>query len=121
MPDKPQVSAIEALSTLIGDKLDLSKLDQTHDLLRLLGIVMGQIALLETVTSKTSDSRAKVAAAKILTSTKERPEAIAERLHRSPLADLSYDDLQKIVERVARGGIIDLPEIIKEIQDERSK
>lgn len=116
MPDKPQISAFEALSSLLDKKLDLHKLDEAHDLLRLIGIVVGQIALLDTVTSKSADPRAKVAAAKILTSTKERPEAIAERLRRSPLADLSFDELSVIIERVKQGDTFDLQQILAEIK-----
>lgn len=87
------------------------KLNEVYDQLRLLGLVMGQIALLDVVSNLKVEPAARVAAARALIGLKETPESIAERLKRSPFADLRVDQLESIVQQV-KAGNTDLPAII---------
>jgi hypothetical protein len=97
-------TAIDQLSKLYLDGYQPKKLDELYDMLKLLGVVLGQIALLEVVSNPVSnDEKAKVAAARALISLKEDPESIAERLRRSPFAELTIEELHGIVQKVQEG------------------
>lgn len=88
---------IEALENLLDFKPET--LDQSHDLLRLAGVVLAQLTLLQVLTDPMASSRDKVSASRILLDIKEPPEAIAERLRRSPFAHLSTEELKELIEK----------------------
>jgi hypothetical protein len=111
----PSTSVWDSFSKLIQDGVAPKSLDETHDLLRLLGIVLGQIALLDVATDPASKDTARVAAAKALMDVHESPLAIAERLRRSPFAGLSAQQLQTIVQAV-KAGETDLPAVISRVK-----
>jgi hypothetical protein len=106
-------AAIGALESLVQDRVQARQLDEQHDTMRLMGIVLSLQALLDVVTQPTTEKNAaaKVSAAKILLATKETPETIAERLRRSPLAGLTTQQLQAIVEKM-KSGTVDLASAI---------
>ena len=79
-------------------------LSASHDFLRLLGIVVGQVTLLDIATSPTADPAPRVAAARALTSIKEDPEQIAERLRSSQFKDLNTKDLHDVVASIREGN-----------------
>lgn len=103
--DKPSTSplALDTLTQLLSAGIAPKKLDEIHDLLRLLGVVLGQVALLDVATDPNARAQARVAAARALTDLHESPEKIAERLRRSPFADLTVAQLEGIVEAVKSG------------------
>lgn len=111
------VDATEALAaTLQGAPVeDLSDL---YDQLKLLGVVVGQIALLEAATSG-GDMKAKVSAARALASLKENPAEIAERLKASPFARLSSADLRKVVDQIKDGD--DPRRVLQLVVEEKEK
>jgi hypothetical protein len=98
------MSAVETLSDLVNSGFQPGKLDEYHDLLKLLGVVLAQVALLDVVSNPVTESKDRVSAARVLLNfTKESPENIAERLRRSPFAELTIEQLQTIVEGVKKG------------------
>lgn len=99
---KPDQAVVE-VAKLITEKFVPQSLDQLHEYLKLLGIVVGQFTLLEMATSST-DAKARVAAARALLSNKERPEDVAERLRRSPFAHLSAEQLHAIIKEAKVSG-----------------
>ena len=97
-----------------------ARLDEVHDLLKLLGMVIGQITLLSIATNASSDPKtlaAKVAAARALVNLKESPDDIADRLRRSPFADLTTVQLEAIVAEVKKGNT-DLGAIITSLKEQ---
>lgn len=102
MTKKSTTEATQVLTDLLGDKFSPDRLDQAHDLLKLLGIVLGQMALLEIVTDRGADEKARVSAARALMSVKEDPETIAERLRRSVFADLTTENLHEMFEKARK-------------------
>lgn len=115
MTKKSTTEATQALADLLGDKFSPDRLDQAHDLLKLLGIVLGQMALLEIVTDRAADEKARVSAARALMSVKEDPETIAERLRRSVFAGLTTGQLGAMVEEVKKGEK-DLSDLIRQFK-----
>lgn len=97
-------TALDELTQLLGDGYTPKTLDAVHDTLKLLGIVLSQMALLQVITDPEADNKDIVAASKTLLSHKEDPENIVERLKRSPFAGLSVEQLQTIVHEVKLGG-----------------
>ena len=107
-PPAPPSAALDALLDLQGANFQPQRLDEIHEYLKLLGVVLGQIALLDVATASLTgkgDAAAKVAAARALMSLKEKPEAIVERLRRSPFTDLRFQDLESIVQQLKEGGV----------------
>ena len=102
----PTPSAFDVLSGLLSAGTTPQSLDQTHDLLKLLGIVLAQIALLTVVTDPEAEAAPKVSAARALLDLHESPESIAERLRRSPFQALTASELQSIVDKVRSGATI---------------
>lgn len=98
-----KAEAITQLSSLLEGGFNPKTIDETHDTLRLLGMVLAQTALLEMVTDKKSDPKARVSAARALLMTKESPEAIAERLRRSLFRDLTVEQLESMIMQVKEG------------------
>ena len=119
MPDAPTTDTFLTLAELAETGFHPEKLDQQHDYLRLLGIVLGQIALLEVATMRITgkgDAAAKVAAARALMNTKEAPDTIAERLRRSAFADLNPEQLECIVQEVKKKDGRTLADIIEHVK-----
>lgn len=112
MPD----SAIDALSTLIAQKLSPQGLDSRYDTLKLMGMVIGQMTLLKIATDVDLEPAARVSAARALITIKESPESIAERIRRSPFSDLSVEQLQSIVIAIGEGGDTDLAALIDRVK-----
>lgn len=110
-PEKA-LEAVDSFNRLIFGDLSIERIDQTHDLLRLMGIILAQMALLEVLNNPLSAATARVAAAKQLLSTGEDPASIAERLRTSPLSGLTYEQIQQILDRVKEGQVDDLQELI---------
>lgn len=89
----------------LKDVLELptaEQLSEQYDLLKLIGAVAAQIALLQAVTQD-KDQRSKVSAARALRSLDEDPGLIAERLKSGPFRDMTTADLRDTVERIANG------------------
>lgn len=97
-----------------------TSLDQLHNLLGLLGAVLGQITLLEVATDPLATPAARVAAARQLVQSGEDPQSLAARLRASPFVDLSVSDLERIVQELKTRETrkIDLAEIIKSVKGE---
>lgn len=97
-------TAVEELTGLLGSGFKPEGLDQVHDTLKLLGIVLGQMALLEIITDKEAEDSDRVSAARLLLSTRESPEAIAERLRKSTFARLNTEELTSMIQEVKKGN-----------------
>lgn len=110
--------ALDALTSVLN--LSPQGIDETHDYLRLLGIVLGQLALLEVVCDPKAEAKDKVSAARILTSIKESPEAIAERLRRSPFTGMSMEDLKELVGKISSGDAktLDITQLASQLKKE---
>lgn len=91
------------MDDLIAGDLQPETLDQIHDTLKLIGVVMGQMALLEVITSPLAEAAPKVAAARALMKIDEAPERIAERLRKSSFSRLSVAELGAMIEKVKKG------------------
>lgn len=98
----PQPDAFSVLERLLDKDFSPKHIDEVHEQLKLLGLVLGRFVLLE-VAANSSDDKARVTAARALATLKENPSDIAERLRRSPFAHLTVQELQDIVERVRQG------------------
>lgn len=108
------LDALEAAQDIIGgDTLDFSRLDQIFDLQRLMGPVISYKILLDLAINATDAKERRMAAAKILDSTKEDPAKIAERLRKSIFHDLSLEELQAVVQT----GITDPAEAVKKVME----
>jgi hypothetical protein len=103
MNNLPQTQAVVSLEKLLQSGIDASKLDQAYDALKLMGLVLGHITLLEVANDREADEGARVSAARALTSIKEPPEAIAERIRTSSFKDLSVDELKAMLEKLIQG------------------
>ena len=114
-----RTTAEAALETLIGSGFRPDRLDQLNDTFRLLGIVMGNLALLKVVTDPGADEKAVVSAARTLISVKEDPETIAERLRASSLSGLSVEQLQVIISQMEGSKLhdIDLQSLIQSVKE----
>lgn len=110
-----KLAAVDQLASLMTEGFQPKRLDEMYDLLKLLGVVLGYIALLEEAVDGL-DPKSRVSAARALVSLKEDPESIAERLRRSPFADLNVEQLQAIVHKV-KSGETDLAKITQEVKD----
>jgi len=110
------MTAIESLTDLVTKGYEPGKLDEYHDLLKLLGVVIAQVALLDVASNVITEPKDRVSAARaLLNFTKESPENIAERLRRSPFSDLNIEQLYAIVEQVKKGKS-DMQAIIQEVK-----
>lgn len=103
-PKEEESSAEQGAVNALESSLDMSLegLSESHEFLRLLGAVVGQITLLDVATG-TSDPKARASAARALLDLKEKPEQIAERLRSSKFKDLQTSDLKTIVEDIRDG------------------
>lgn len=95
--------ASEALKSLVDIGFTPEGLDQEYDVLRLLGMVMAQVALLDVITDPKAKSADRVAAARILSDAKESPEAIVQRLRESSFARLNTAELTRMIQEVREG------------------
>jgi len=102
MPQDP-TNSIDELTSLIGDDFRPESLDQIHDTLRLIGVVLGQMTLLEIATSPAAEAAPRVAAARALMKLDEAPERIAERLRKSVFSRLSVAELGAMIDKVKKG------------------
>ena len=87
-------NSIEAAQAIIGDELDLSRLDQIYDLQRLMGPVIAYKRLLEIIINTKDEKEARQAAQALLTTASEDPEKIADRLRASVFSDISIEELE---------------------------
>lgn len=110
--------ALSALDSLSSGKFELDRLDKVYDTLRLLGVVLGHMALLKLATDPEADSRARVSAARALLLTRESPESIAERLRRSTLANLTVAQLETMVQQAEAGE--DITQLFSTLQHKDS-
>ena len=112
-------TAEKVLEDLINAGFRPDRLDQLNDTFRLLGIVMGNLALLKVVADPRADEKAIVSAARALISVKEDPETIAERLRASSLSHLSVPQLQSIISKMESSDLqgIDLQSLIQKAQE----
>jgi hypothetical protein len=108
-------AAIEELSSLVKEGFKPQSLDQLYDWFKLLGVVFGYITLLDAAVNGSDKER--VPAARTLVNLKEDPESIAERLKRSPFANLSIHQLEAIIQRM-KSGETDMDKIIEEVKKE---
>lgn len=109
------MGAIDHLTSVLG--LRPENLEQKHSLLKLLGIVLSQLTLLEILTNPESAPKDKIQASRLLLSTDESPEVIAERLRSSPFADLSLEELHQLTEYISKG--VDLDTALRDIKSKR--
>lgn len=97
-------NAVDILQFLIEKQgLKPKTIDQTYDLMKLIGFVVAQMALLEVVASASAKDRDRVRAAKTLLTGTEDPNSVAERLRRSPFASLTAKELEAMIQRVKAG------------------
>lgn len=94
---------------------DLKRLDHTHEMLRLLGAVLGRKALLELVVESESE-QIRVSAAKELVKLGEDPDRIVERLRSMPFQDMSMSELEALVEN----GELDTDIAIQALQGDQN-
>jgi len=94
---------VDILNDLMKEGGTPQQIDQLHDTLRLLGVVLGQMALLDVVTDPNAKDAPKVAAARALMDLKEKPEHIAERLKAAPFAGLTLEEIQDILQEMKEG------------------
>ncbi len=97
-PPPSEVSSFESVLDMTPEGLSA-----THDFLQLMGIIVGQIALLSVAASPYADDAPRVAAARALRDLKETPESIAERLRATQFDGLDTKDLHDIVEKIREG------------------
>lgn len=103
---------IEAAQAILGEDLEFSRLDQVSDLQRLMGPVIAYKILLELSINASDPKEQRLAAAKILDSSKEDPEKISQRLRKSIFSDLTLDQLQAVVQT----GITDPDKAVQRIR-----
>ncbi len=90
--------------------LPLERLDILQDHLRLVGLVLGQLALLEVVVDEDAPANSRVQAARCLTEMGGDPQTIIERLKASPFVDKSPEELRKMIQDL-RDGEIELDQL----------
>lgn len=103
--------AIEQLEQLVTQGYSPTGLDQILETLKLLGLVLGYQALVETAISEPiekGDLAAKVNAAKTLVQLKEDPVDIAERLRRSRFSSMTVDQLHTLVNGLKQNSLTSL-------------
>jgi len=114
-------SAAEVLEGLLGQGFRPDRMDQYYDTFKLMGVVLGQLALLRVVTNPLAEDKDLVSAAKALTSTREDPDQIADRLRASSLSDLTVDQLRTIISQIEAGtlgsGKTDLQQLIHSVKE----
>lgn len=81
------------------------KLAQAYDRLRLIGMVLGQLALLEIITDPDAGATAKAQAARTLTSLIDDPKMVADALEHSPLAGKSPEELRELIDKLKQDEI----------------
>jgi hypothetical protein len=106
--------APKILTDLLKDGFKPETLDQVHDTLKLLGVVLGQMALLEIATDPAAETAPRVSAARALMKIDESPEAISERLKKSALAGLTVAQLGLIIDNI-KNGDTDVAGMIKKL------
>lgn len=119
LPAPPPPAAVDLLAQLLKDGFRPERLDELHDFLRLLGVVIGQVTLLSVATSPTAEAAPRVSAAKALLDIKETPETLAERIRRSPFSGLTLADLEAMITRIRNGDVDPHSLIQKESPDEQ--
>jgi hypothetical protein len=112
---KPSLSVDNAVDQALSLNLHGRGLDVTYDQLRLMGAVVGQIALLQ-IAAFSNDEKARASAAKTLVDLKEDPAKLVERLRAAPFADFSPKQLEYVVDQLHLGRT-DLTDIYKEATD----
>jgi len=119
-PEKPREEEPDAAHVLLATLQHSAPedLSSVYEQLKLLGVVIGQIALLDAATSS-GDMKAKVSAARALAGLKESPAEIAERLKAGPFAKLSTRDLRGIVEQIKDGR--DPRTVLKHIVEQKEQ
>lgn len=103
---------IDQAQAVLGEDLQLDRLDQIYDLQRLIGPVIAYKILLEISINSVDAKERRMAASKLLDAVTEDPERIADRLRASVFSDLSLEQLQAIVQT----GITDPAEALKRLQ-----
>jgi len=91
------IEATDIIEKVASDQVVVERLDYVYDIMRLVGAVLGLKAILETVVGA-SDPKLRLAAAKELIKLDEEPSVIVERLRSLPVANLSVQELEAIVE-----------------------
>lgn len=84
-------------------ELEPTSLGTLHEKLKLMGVVLGQLALIEVVCDPDAGATAKATAGKVLTQLAGDPHTIAERIKASEFADKSPEDLRAMIERLKSG------------------
>jgi len=108
---KPLTPA-EKLAAMLDDNISPERLDILHDQLKLLGVVMGQRALLVALLDPTATVKDRVAAAKtLITMQDESSGALVERLRGSLFANLSAETLETIITKVGEQSPDQLPKL----------
>jgi len=118
-PDEEEqpTSAVGALAGVL-DVATPENLSTSYDLLKLLGMVVGQITLLDIATGS-ADAKARTSAARALAGLKESPNEIAERLKAGPFAGLTTGDLRTVVEQIRQGK--DPKQVLQLVVDEKRR
>jgi hypothetical protein len=96
---------VSAANEMLENVLDFptaENLSSSYDLLKLIGLVVGHITLLQAAVGP--DPKAAVAAARALVSLKEDPDSVAERLKAGPFASLTTEDLRRVVNELSDGS-----------------
>ena len=121
-PEQDSRTAAEVLEGLLGEGFRPDRMDQYYDTFKLMGVVLGQLALLRVVTNPLAEDKDLVSAAKALIATKEDPDQMAERLRASSLSDLTVDQLRSIISQIEAGklgsGSMDLQRLIHSVKEQ---
>lgn len=114
----------EQLDAILATGTSPDQLSVLHDQLKLLGVVMGQRVLLQSLFDPAADVKDKVSAAKTLVGIpKEKPEELSDRLRGSVFSGLSVDQLEAIIEKVGVGNTpdklskLDLEQLIHDMKE----
>lgn len=100
-PEPEATSADAALADVLAFPTP-ENLSVSYDMLKLIGVVVGQMQLLSIAVNST-DAKAAVSAARALAALKEDPAEIAERLKAGPFAGLTTADLRRAVDLLGQG------------------
>lgn len=98
--EETKPDALDALEGVLSKTPE--GLGESWDMLRLIGVVVGQVTLLDIATG-TANATDRVAASRALVALKEEPVNIAERLRSSQFSKLNTSELHQMIEDV-KGG-----------------
>lgn len=101
---------------LSSEAQQAQRLDMVWDRLRLIGAVLGMRRLLE-LAMNSSNPNVALGASKELSRIDEDPEVVAERLRAAPFADLTFEELEAVVQTGKVDPVDAMKELGMEVED----